>query len=97
MARFRDVYQPSRPPERIHSPLDELPLDKVGMGLPVQIFLFILALFPFVGIVIGSYYATNETHYGIRSVGRMILAFSFVLHFLYLCVACPLAFYLTFR
>lgn len=97
MARFRDTYRPSRHVEPLHSELDHLTLDEVGMGLPVQLFLFVLALFPFVGIVLGSYYAANETHYGIRSIGRMLLAFSFILHFIYLCVACPLAFYLTFR
>lgn len=96
MARFRDAYRPSRQPDPIHSELDHLTLGEVGLGFPIQVFLFVLTLFPLVGIVIGSYYATNETHYGIRSVGRMILAFSFVLHFIYLCVACPLALYLTF-
>ncbi len=97
MARFRETYRPSQSPERIRSAFDNLTMDEMGLGFPVQVFLFVLALFPFVGIVIGSYYATHEDHYGIRSIGRIILAFAFVLHFLYLCVACPMAFYLIIR
>lgn len=95
MARFRDTYRPSRDIQRLPTPLDELTLDEVGLGFPVQVFLIALSTFPFVGIVVGSYYAANESHYATRSLGRMILVYALLLHFILLCVVCPLAFYLS--
>ena len=96
MARFRQPYSPRPRPERLGSALDDLSLHQVGLGPPIQIFLFVLSLFPFAGMVIGAYYANNEHHFGTRSLGRMLLAFSLFLNFVYFCVLCPLSFYVTF-
>lgn len=93
MARFRQPYQPRERLERLSSPLDELSLNDVGLGFPVQVFLFSLSLFPFIGIVIGFYYSNNELHYGTRSLGRLMMAFGLLINIVYFCVVCPAAFY----
>lgn len=68
---------------------DEYTLPQIGLGGIVPFLLFIMSLFPFVGLVIGGYYS-DQPHYAARSFGRMLLAFSILLHFLYFCVICPL-------
>lgn len=75
---------------------DHLSLRDVGLGRLTQIILMVLSLFPIVGIVMGVYYQ-DQDHYGTRSFGRFLLAYSVILHFTYFCVLCPFAFYLTVR
>lgn len=97
MARFREPYSPRQKPGRFSSSssLDDLSLHEVGLGPPVQMFLFVLSLFPMAGITIGVYYANNELHYGTRTLGRTILTFGMLINFVYFCVLCPFAFYLA--
>lgn len=96
MARFREPYKPRQQPTRLQqSSLDDLSLHEVGLGTPVQVFLFALTLFPFVGIAIGIYYSNNELHYGTRSLGRTMLTFSLLINIVYTCVLCPFMFYVA--
>jgi hypothetical protein len=74
------------PPKRRR---DDYTLPQIGLGGIAPFFLFVMALFPFVGLIMGAYYS-DQPHYAARSFGRMMLAFAMLLHFLYFCVICPL-------
>ncbi|NDJ84644.1 MAG: hypothetical protein GYB66_02050 [Chloroflexi bacterium] len=90
----RRLYPPSRAARKQNVPLDARSMREVGLGVGAQFFVFSIALFPLVGLVIGFYYSSQD-HYGTRSLGRTLLAYAFLLHFVYFCVACPLLFYLA--
>jgi hypothetical protein len=83
-----------RPPLKHISGIDDLNLRELGVGAIAQIVLFTMSLFPFVGIVIGTYYSAQDA-YSLRAFGRILLAFAFFLHFVYFCVVCPFIFYTT--
>ncbi len=85
-------YPPRRPPPKRRGSVDHLSSRQVGLGPGDQIALFVLALFPLVGIVIGTYYAAQD-HFPTRSFGRLLMAYAFILHFAYFCVICPLLLY----
>ncbi len=87
-------YSRRRPPLKRRNSLDHLGLAEVGLGTGAQLFIFGIALFPLVGIVLGSYYASQD-HYATRSFGRLVLAFAAILQFLYFCILCPTLFYLV--
>lgn len=88
----RRRYPPRRRSTR-RAPLpDKLTLYQVGLGGGAMVFIFFISLFPFVGLVIGSYYS-GQDHYPTRSFGRTLLAFAVFLHFIYFCVLCPLTVY----
>lgn len=81
-----------RPALKYQSGIDELSLRELGVTPTAQIFIFVVSLFPIVGIVIGTYYSSLDA-YHIRSFGRVVLAFAMLLHFTYFCVICPLVLY----
>lgn len=85
-----------RPPLKRHDSgaYDHLSLGEVGLGRLPQLILMVLALFPIVGLVMGTYYQ-EQNHYATRSFGRLLMAYAVVLHFMYFCVLCPLTLYLT--
>lgn len=83
-----------RPPLRHQSGIDDLSLYQLGVGPAAQFLIFAISLFPIVGLVIGTYYASQDS-FQLRSYGRILVAYSLILHFLYFCVICPFFLYQT--
>ncbi|MCI0713427.1 MAG: hypothetical protein L0154_24940 [Chloroflexi bacterium] len=72
---------------------DSLTLAQMGISGLAQAVLIFFSLFPFAGLLIGSYYSA-QGHLATRKFGRMILSFAVILHTIYLCVICPLLMYI---
>lgn len=79
---------------RYRPDVDQLTLGQVGLTQTAVLFIGIISLLPFVGLLIGGYYS-NQTHHETRSFGRALFAFAIVLHFIYGCLICPALLYIS--
>ncbi len=68
--------------------MPERQLHDIGLGNLAQAGLYLIALLPFVGIVIGASY-TARRNAATRSLGWRILTFALALHALYVLCICP--------
>lgn len=67
---------------------NSLSLDEVGLTATARAVIFVLSLFPFLGLLVSAYYSA-QGHSLTRSFGRTLLSVTIVLHTVYICVICP--------
>lgn len=68
---------------------EHLSAKEIGLGPGVQAVLFLISIFPFVGIVIGANYMVRDNA-ATRQLGQRLLMFASGIHFFYLCILCPI-------
>lgn len=88
----REVYEmPYEGEARAEKPrsIHDLTLSQVGLNSVIIAIISTMSLFPFVGLVIGWYYA-SQRHVPTKRFGRQLFMLAVLLHMVYFCVVCPL-------
>lgn len=66
----------------------DLPLEAIGLSKRARTALFLMALLPFVGFVIGVNYSFRRNA-ATRQLGRRLVGFAIVIHSIYAFCVCP--------